>query len=75
MRAIAINAEMSNMTVINLIVHRTTSLRRTSNKIAPTQITINVIGESISLPLENSITRLADCASDSDAACDAELLR
>ena len=75
MRAIAIKAEMSNMTVINLIVLRTTRLRRTSNKIAPTQITINVIGESIRLPVENSITRLADCANDPDAACDAELLR
>jgi len=75
MRAIAIKAEMSNRTVINLIVHRTTRLRTTSNNIAPTQITINMIGESISLPLKNSITRLADCASDPDADCDVELQR
>jgi hypothetical protein len=66
---------MSNKTVINLIVDRTICLRRASNNIALTQSTINVIGESISLPLKNSITGLVDCASDPAAVCDVELQR
>jgi len=55
MRAIAKIAQMSNRTAINLIVHRSTFLRRIINNIAAREITINGIGESISVPLKNSI--------------------
>jgi len=41
----------------------------------PTQITINVMGESIILLMKNSIPRLVDCASDPDAERDVELQR